>query len=185
MLMRPLGLVTLACVLGIACGGGQPEPTTAGQTASEAPVTSAPVPADPAPPPDEASVAPTGTEPPSTDKAWKDKTREEKVAIMKTVVMPKMKAHFQTFDEKEFKEFTCVTCHGPGAKEGKFDMPNDKLPKLNPKDGFKKHTDKHPKMTKFMMTTVVPEMASALGVQPFDPKTSTGFGCGGCHQIDH
>jgi hypothetical protein len=27
-------------------------------------------------------------------------------------------------------------------------------------------------------------MAEALGTQPFDPETKTGFGCGGCHVVE-
>jgi hypothetical protein len=26
-------------------------------------------------------------------------------------------------------------------------------------------------------------MAALLGMQPFDPKTNTGFGCGNCHIV--
>ena len=98
--------------------------------------------------------------------------------------MPHMKPLFQASPEAEhFKEFGCSTCHGPGAKEGKFDMPTGALPPLTAKDGFKVHKDKDPEMTKWMMETVVPEMAKTLGSTPFDPKTKTGVGCMTCHNV--
>jgi hypothetical protein len=102
---------------------------------------------------------------------------------MKTVVMPKSKELFAAFDAKEFGNMKCPTCHGDGAKNKTFKMPNPKLPKLSYTDGFKKHTDKKPEITKFMMEKVVPEMASLLGMQPYDPKTQKGFGCANCHVV--
>ena len=45
----------------------------------------------------------------------------------------------------------CVTCHGPGIKQGKFDMPNPGLPKLNIKNGMKDEEKKHLAMMKFMV----------------------------------
>ena len=69
------------------------------------------------------------------------------------------------------------------SSDGKFKMPNPKLPKLSFTDGFKKHMDKKPEITKFMMEKVVPEMATLLGTQPYDPKTQKGFGCAGCHVV--
>jgi hypothetical protein len=77
-----------------------------------------------------------------------------------------------------------MTCHGSGAKDGSFKMPNPELPKLSPEGGFKKHLDKDPEITKFMMTKVLPNMAELLGTQPYDVKTHLGFGCFGCHSID-
>ena len=41
-----------------------------------------------------------------------------------------------------------------------------------------------PEMVKFMHEQVEPEMAAAMGQQPFDMKTKTGFGCKGCHSIE-
>jgi hypothetical protein len=63
-------------------------------------------------------------------------------------------------------------------------MPNPELPKLSPEGGFKKHMDKKPEITKFMMSKVLPDMAKLLDTQPYDPKTHLGFGCFGCHAID-
>jgi hypothetical protein len=182
-LSSTLALVVVAA----ACGGGQtttpnpdgptPLPTdqptamptsepTMAMTADAAPTMSASASATPTTPP-----APT---------AWKDMNHDQKIEFMKAKVMPAMMADFQAFDAKKFKDFTCATCHGPGAKEGKFKMPNDKLPKLSPADNFKKHA-KQKAMLDFMMQKVTPTMTSLLGAQPFDPKSMQGFGCGGCH----
>jgi hypothetical protein len=73
-----------------------------------------------------------------------------------------------------------VTCHGPDAKKGEFEMPNPKLPKLDPKDNFKAHK-KEAEVVKFMMERVVPEMATLLGEEPYDPAKQEGFGCFDCH----
>ena len=115
---------------------------------------------------------------------WKTMTKEERKDHMKKVVMPKMSAVFQSADAKKYADFSCVVCHGPDAKQGKFDMPNPKLPKLtmgtDPKKPFAKHK---PEVVKFMMEKVVLEMATALGEAPFDPATKVGFGCHNCHMF--
>src|SRR4051812_37318882 len=55
----------------------------------------------------------------------------QQVAFMKQNVMPVMKPLFQRHDPKAFEKFGCSTCHGEQAKDGEFDMPNGKLPKLD------------------------------------------------------
>jgi hypothetical protein len=112
---------------------------------------------------------------------WPQLDDGQRLERMKTVVVPRMKAVFQEHDAEHFAEFGCQTCHGAGAKQGRFKMPNPALPALNPTDGFKAHMDEHRNVTKFMMEQVVPEMAGALGESPFDPKTGEGFGCFECH----
>lgn len=96
--------------------------------------------------------------------------------------MPKMGALFNSYDAKAYAEPKCVLCHGAGAKDGSFKMPNPDLPKLptTPAD-FKKLAAKHPKIFAFMKDQVEPQMAALLGEQPFDMKTGQGFGCYGCH----
>jgi len=111
-------------------------------------------------------------------------TVDQKKEFMKTIVVPKMKTVFQEFDSSRYAELGCKTCHGAGAKEGKFQMPNPGLPKLNPERGFAKHKKKQAAVTKFMMEHVAPEMAKTLGVEPYNPETHQGFGCFSCHTMD-
>ena len=94
-------------------------------------------------------------------------------------------AAFKAQNAERYKDFNCMTCHGPNAKANNFKMPSPDLPKLSAKDGFKKHMDKSPEVTKFMMQKVVGEMAGALGVEPYNMQTHQGFGCGGCHVMEN
>ena len=150
----------------VSCGGSQPPAET------------------PAAPSPSASAAapPSSTAAPASNASWKDMNKDQRKQYMKTVVYPKMKEDFIGFDAKRYSEMTCVTCHGDGAKDGSFKMPNPKLPKL-PGDeaGFKVLMEKKPEATKFMGSKVVPDMASMLGEPPFNPKTHEGFGCFRCH----
>ena len=57
-------------------------------------------------------------------KPWTDMNHEERLQLMKTKVLPTMKAKFQAFNAEEFGDFGCETCHGSGIKQGNFDMPN-------------------------------------------------------------
>ena len=101
---------------------------------------------------------------------------------MKTTVMPKMGAAFHDFDAKKYAEPKCTLCHGSGAKDGNFKMPNPELPKLDiTPDGFKALKEKKPEMVDFMIKKVEHDTARLLGEQPFDPKTKSGFGCLNCH----
>jgi hypothetical protein len=145
-----------------ACGGSQP-PVESAPPSGETPTAA---PEAPAPPP---------------NKPFHDLTQQEKLAVMKDVVVPTMKPLFQAHDPEKFKDFGCVTCHGPNAKNGKFDMPNPELPKLNYADNLKEHQEKTPAMLTFMAEKVKPEMTRLLNEPPFDPATGKGFGCGECH----
>jgi hypothetical protein len=113
---------------------------------------------------------------------WKDMNHDDRLVFMKKVVFPKMKPEFVAFDSKDFGDMTCVTCHGDGAKDKTFKMPNPKLPKLPAtEEGFKKLQEKHPEAVKFMREKVVPDMASLLGEEPYNRETHKGFGCFECH----
>jgi len=101
---------------------------------------------------------------------------------MKSTVMPKMGALFHDYDAKKFDEPKCVLCHGSGAKDGSFKMPNPELPKLDVSPaGMKATHAKFPKMVEFMSKQVEPTQAELLGEQPFDMKTMKGFSCLDCH----
>ena len=115
---------------------------------------------------------------------WEHMSEADKKKYMKSTVLPAMKKEFQTFDAKTYKKFNCATCHGEGATDGKFKMPNAKLPKLpQPTDraGFMALQQKKPDAVKFMGTVVKPKMAELLGLAEWTPATPTGFGCYQCH----
>ena len=124
------------------------------------------------------------------DVAWKDMTAKQKGAYMKAVVTPQMKPLFQAFDAKQFKKFTCETCHGQGAIDRQFKMPS---PDIKPLPGTpeafmaKLKTEKDwPKWTEFMKGKVLPKMSELLAVKEFNPKAPdpTAFGCKNCHTIE-
>ena len=180
-----LAFLVAAVALAAACGGGEPEPTTpTNPPASAAPVETAP-PASTASAPPAASSAPVAEAPPPSQPGpgdWDKWSHDQKLAWMKAGVMPKMGALFHDFDATKYAEPKCTLCHGSGAKDGSFKMPNPELPKLPATPaGFKKLQAKHAKIFAFMKDQVEPQMAGLLGEQPFDPKTHTGFTCMGCH----
>jgi hypothetical protein len=172
---RFLSLLALGSAL--ACGGAQPAPEAPPAEPAAAP---APEPA-PALPPEE-PVPPVEPEAPAKV-AWPDMTQEQKKEHMKTVVLPGMRAVFQELDATKYADIKCGFCHGDGAKDGSFEMPNPKLPKLDPANGFQKHMKSKPALTQFMMDRVSPEMARLLDVPPYDPATQQGFGCFNCHTM--
>ncbi|MBV9948011.1 MAG: hypothetical protein JOZ69_14245 [Myxococcales bacterium] len=203
--MRKTAVASLSFLIAcVACGGGQPPPApppssaappsdTGTASATAAPTANAdggsPAPAAEATPPAAASAAPAstppgeggGTQPPRPGQ-WDSWSKEQKMAYMKAAVLPKMGPLFHDFDAKRFAEPKCVTCHGAGAKDGSFKMPNPALPKLPATpEGFKKLHDAHPKVVDFMANQVVPTMAALVGEPPYDPKTQKGFGCFECH----
>ena len=153
--MKVVGVV-IVCIVPvlISCGGAQPPAET--PPSSAAPVAGVP---------------------------WKDMNREQRLDHMKKVVFPRMKSEFSDFDPK-FASMTCATCHGDGAKDGSFKMPNPQLPKLSAAGGFQKHMEKTPAITQFMMGKVLPDMASLLAEQPYDMKTKQGFACADCHTVE-
>ena len=83
---------------------------------------------------------------------------------------------FASFDPDEFDKVNCVTCHGPGARSGDFEMPTKSLPALDQEE-----MDEHPEWTRFMKEEVTPQMAELLGEPLYDSETSSGFGCFDCH----
>jgi hypothetical protein len=186
---RLLACLVATVALAAACGGEQPEATQPANpapsampapSATEAPAASAAAAATAAPtasaPPAEA--APTQPGPGDWDK-W---SHEQKLAWMKAAVMPKMGQAFHDYDASKYGDNKCTLCHGDGAKDGSFKMPNPGLPKLPASPaGFKKLAKDKPKILKFMRETVEPQMAALVGEQPFDMKTNKGFGCFECH----
>jgi opacity protein-like surface antigen len=115
---------------------------------------------------------------------WEHMSTADKKKYMKSTVLPEMKKAFQAFDAKTYKKFTCATCHGDGATDGKFKMPNPKLPTLpapGNRDAFMALQAKKPEAVKFMGTVVKPKVAALLGLAEWSPQNTSGFGCFQCH----
>lgn len=183
----------LACTLATfalvaACGGGgeaTPPPAAPAPSATEM-ASAAPAPTESAAP--AASAAPSASAPaapsgPPGPGDWEKWTHDQKLAYMKSAVLPKMKDLFATFNADHYANMNCKTCHGAGASDGSFKMPNPDLPKLpkTPAEFKALATGKKAKIFAFMKDQVEPTMAQLIGEQPFDPQTKSGFGCMNCH----
>jgi hypothetical protein len=113
--------------------------------------------------------------------SWSERSPAERMSLMMNTVMPRMRDAFQTNDLALYANFNCASCHGAGAKDKTYKMPNPELTKLDPRDRFASNKDINAARYTFMTETVVPEMARLLGEPVFDPKTGKGFGCLECH----
>jgi hypothetical protein len=147
-------VVAVACAAG--CGSKSPETSTT-----------------PAAPSAGAAVA-------LPDVAFDKLDHDQRIAFMKQKVMPAMKPVFANHDSTKFAELHCTNCHGEQAKEGHFDMPNPKLPKLNFNDmsKFKKED------IEWMEKEVLPTMAKLLDMPMYSKDNPKGFGCLGCHTME-
>lgn len=110
--------------------------------------------------------------------SWeKGMSEAQEVAFMEQRVMPALSVVFEHAEEGE--ETTCKTCHGPEYKD-----PQEFLPSLTFKDGAITSFAEEPEVSQFMAEKVVPAMAKAMGLDPYDPATGKGFGCNGCHAVE-
>ena len=185
--MRRSSMVILGAALSAMTCAASPPSTPPPATAATAPAAPAPAPtispaaspaAAPAPPP--AETAATESSGPTVN--WAAMSKEQRKDYMKTVVLPQMKQTFVAFNGDRYKSMTCLTCHGDGVMQGKFTMPNPRLPKLpSTPEGFQKLMSDKPALMQFMATKVKPQMAHLLGMPEFTPQTKTGFGCFQCH----
>jgi hypothetical protein len=131
-----------------------------------------------------ADTAPAATPTDAKKVDWEHMSFDERKKLMKSSVLPELKKAFQAFDPKKYQKFTCATCHGDGATDGKFKMPNAKLPKLPPptdRAAFAALQAKKPEVVKFMGTVVTPKVAQLLGLSEWSPQNPKGFGCYACH----
>jgi mono/diheme cytochrome c family protein len=114
---------------------------------------------------------------PLPDVPFESLDHDQRIQFMKEVVVPTMGPLFKNHDAKKYAEFGCITCHGDGAKEGKFIMPNEKLPKLfGPSmDKFKKED------VEWMGKEIKPTMAKLLKEEEYSEANPKGFGCMECH----
>ncbi len=112
--------------------------------------------------------------------SWAEMNHEQKIDFMKTSVMPTMKAMFQEFAPDHYAEFGCDTCHGEGAADGSFEMPNPQLFPLT-EAYFGAPPAEHQAVLQFMGEKVKPTMANLLGESEWSPENPEGFGCWSCH----
>jgi cytochrome c551/c552 len=157
-----LGAWSFILALSAACGGSAP--------AASPPATPSATPASAAPEPAAAALPTTWS---------KDMPKEQQLAFMKKNVLPAMGPAFKAHDAARYADFGCKTCHGPAYKN-----PHEFLPKLTLKDGKMTAFAEKPEVSKFMAESVVPKMAAAMGLPPYDVQTHQGFGCAGCHDIE-
>jgi hypothetical protein len=173
-----LALPFLSLVAAAACGGSAPPATSpAAPTDSSAAATPAPTDTSAAAAP---SAAPASGSDSSAPAAWSKTgmTKQQQSAYMKTKVIPAMGPMFKTHDATKYADFGCKTCHGQGQD------PHDFLPHLTFSGGTITQFKDKPEISKWMHEQVEPGMAVAMGQQPYDMKTNTGFGCKGCHTVD-
>ena len=179
----------LVLVVVAACGGHNPAPDT---TTKPPPETKQPDVVAPTPDVGSAAAADTGSAaskpapPTPAEDTFIEKSKTEKLDFMKTKVMPAMAKAFKAQDASRFAKFSCKTCHGKGASDESYKMPNPDLPKL---DFEAIHAHKlEPRvaaMAEFMEKTVEPNMVAILGLTKFQPDHPElgGFGCLACHQM--
>jgi mono/diheme cytochrome c family protein len=94
-----------------------------------------------------------------------------------------MKEAFVAFDAEEFGEMNCKTCHGAGAEDGSFEMPNPELDKLDFDEDGSSSTRSTRRSPSGWARWSTPKMAELLGMPVYDPATHKGFGCLGCHTM--
>nr|HEX4313642.1 hypothetical protein [Kofleriaceae bacterium] len=113
---------------------------------------------------------------------WTTWSHDQKLAYMEHTVLPAEREVFARFEPVRFASMTCETCHGQGARDGSYKMPNPDLPHLvGGKGGFEELYAKQPETLRFMQKVVVPETAKLLGYPPFDMEKHVGFSCYQCH----
>lgn len=124
-----------------------------------------------------AAEAPKG---PLPDVPFDSLDHEQRIQFMKEKVMPTMAPLFKAHNAERYAEFGCETCHGAGVKEGKFDMPNDKLPKLfGPSMSTYKKED-----LEWMGKEIKPTMAKLLQQPEYTEQNPKGLGCLECHTAE-
>jgi hypothetical protein len=133
-----------------------------------------------------ASTAPAAAPPVATHAPgpgeWATWSHAQKLAYMQDVVMPAEREVFARFEPVRFARMDCHTCHGRGADDGTYRMPNPELPKLvGGKPGFGELATVEPEVLRFMQSVVVPETAKLLNVPAFDMEKHVGFSCYQCH----
>ena len=164
-------VLVVSCLAGCPAGDASRPPATPAETVAQAaPAAAAAVPAS------QGQVAAPG---PGDWATW---SHPQKLQYMRSAVLGAERTLFSSFEQARYAGLDCRTCHGPGADDGTFKMPNPELPKLaGGPDGFQQLAAKEPQMLEFMQQKVVPETARLLGLPAFEMKSHKGFSCFQCH----
>ncbi|UJR82259.1 hypothetical protein [Sandaracinus amylolyticus] len=120
---------------------------------------------------------------PGPPRPWAELTRDERTAHMTREVLPRMTELFAAYDATRYDAFTCATCHGEGAREHDYAMPNPALLPLHPtgSEGQHQTVRDHPEGVRFMYSRVMPAMQALLGAPEYDASTGEGFSCYAWH----
>lgn len=121
------------------------------------------------------------------DLPFDDMTPAQQLQFMKEVVLPETQAMYTAFDAT-LPPVTCKTCHGAGADDGSFEMPNpDITPLPNSEEAFMAWVAENPdagRWAKFMSEVLEPKTAALLHKTPFNPADGSGeFSCMACHTL--
>ncbi len=164
--MPPFELVLVAVLVFSACGARKSVAPAAATPTATAPVTTC------------APAIPTVDRPHDGD--WARWTHEQRLAYMKAAALPTEAPLFREYAPDRFADFTCRTCHGAGADDGTYKMPNPALPKLDVGHLFEMEKTR-PRVFRFMYDVVTPRTAALLNLPEWQHETMSGFGCLRCH----
>ena len=115
--------------------------------------------------------------------SWDQLDLDARRAAMHRDVLPLAQRLFREFDAERYASVTCATCHGPGAANGSFEMPNPRILALHPSGSPEQRVmvEAHPQMVRFMFNHLLPEVRDVMGAAPYDTETGEGFSCYSCH----
>jgi hypothetical protein len=120
---------------------------------------------------------------PSPPTPWEEMSFEDKKSWMALEVMPRVAPLFEAYDGERFAGFGCEGCHGEGAQDRNYEMPNSGIFTLHASGSQEQlhMVNEMRPMVNFMFQDVVPTMRTLLGEEEFDSESGEGFGCFACH----
>jgi hypothetical protein len=107
---------------------------------------------------------------------WEAMDFDARKQFMGAVVLPSVTPLFREFDAERFASVSCETCHGSGARDGDFVVPNADLPVLHSAE-LKNPPEELQPILGFMREVLKPKLAELLGVEASTVK------CSSCHTM--